>query len=329
MGRWGAVIALGLMISVAHAQETKNEAATPPEVPAPQAPANAIELSIEARVLAAQKETDPEQKFRSLRIVRVEIARALEDVRLQRALIQDQLEKLQLERRQGYLFASAPIGRPAAQLDIDIEEAKRMAQLADEDVKKTSSPSADYDKKRETAEKWKNEVTRLEVEKRRSKATQEEYEKQEKRRTDYFDGLDKKIAALRAQDGALSKVQIRLGASQTVVDDEISGLLKTESQRNDFKKQIALAFTFLVGLVIVGFFAVSWHDTIVRQSIFSSESGIQFLTLFSVVIAIILFGITGILESKELAALLGGLSGYILGRVTSKDAGRAPPPAAA
>ncbi len=39
------------------------------------------------------------------------------------------------------------------------------------------------------------------------------------------------------------------------------------------------------------------------------QSGIQFLTLFSLVIAIILFGIKG----KELAALLGGLSGYIFG----------------
>jgi hypothetical protein len=100
----------------------------------------------------------------------------------------------------------------------------------------------------------------------------------------------------------------------------------SRSQRNSFKTQIALAFTFLVLLVIVGFFGVSWRDEAVRRSIFSSDSGIQFLTLFSVVIAIILFGITGILESKELAALLGGLSGYILGRVSSKDTAPAPPP---
>jgi hypothetical protein len=34
-----------------------------------------------------------------------------------------------------------------------------------------------------------------------------------------------------------------------------------------------------------------------------------------IAIAIILFGVTGILESKEVSALLGGLSGVILGRV--------------
>ena len=36
------------------------------------------------------------------------------------------------------------------------------------------------------------------------------------------------------------------------------------------------------------------------------------------------FGITGILEDKELAALLGGLSGYILGRYSSPKAADAP-----
>jgi hypothetical protein len=36
--------------------------------------------------------------------------------------------------------------------------------------------------------------------------------------------------------------------------------------------------------------------------------------MFAIVIAVILFGIINILESKELSALLGGLSGYILGR---------------
>lgn len=52
------------------------------------------------------------------------------------------------------------------------------------------------------------------------------------------------------------------------------------------------------------------------RQIFAGQAGIQFVTLFSLVIAIILFGIITILEGKELAALLGGLSGYILGRAT-------------
>jgi hypothetical protein len=82
----------------------------------------------------------------------------------------------------------------------------------------------------------------------------------------------------------------------------------------DFKKTMSMIFAGLIGLVIVGFFVVALKDEKIRQAIFSSQTGIQLLTLFSIVIAIILFGITGILHDKELAALLGGLSGYILGR---------------
>lgn len=79
-------------------------------------------------------------------------------------------------------------------------------------------------------------------------------------------------------------------------------------------------FAGLVALVIIGFFIIAMRDETVRKSIFSNELGIQFITLFSLVIAIILFGIVQILEGKELAALLGGLSGYILGRGTAKSA---------
>ena len=81
-----------------------------------------------------------------------------------------------------------------------------------------------------------------------------------------------------------------------------------------FKRIMSITFAVLIGLVIIGFFFLSYLDPTMRQAIFSGETGIQFLTLFSLVIAIILFGITGILQDKELAALLGGLSGYILGR---------------
>lgn len=81
-----------------------------------------------------------------------------------------------------------------------------------------------------------------------------------------------------------------------------------------FKFSISLAFALLIGGVILGFFILSNKDEFMRRAIFAGQTGIQFLTLFSIVIAIILFGITGILADKELAALLGGISGYILGR---------------
>lgn len=81
---------------------------------------------------------------------------------------------------------------------------------------------------------------------------------------------------------------------------------------------MSAVFAVLVAGVIGGFFWIATKDETVRRAIFSGTAGIQFVTLFSVVIAIILFGIIEILEGKELAALLGGLSGYILGRATSE-----------
>jgi hypothetical protein len=97
-------------------------------------------------------------------------------------------------------------------------------------------------------------------------------------------------------------------------ENKITVFLTQADQENSFKLDMSFVFLGLVLIVIFGFFAVAFKDENVRKSIFSSESGIQFITLFSLVIAIILFGIINILEGRELAALLGGLSGYILGR---------------
>lgn len=99
------------------------------------------------------------------------------------------------------------------------------------------------------------------------------------------------------------------------VQQKILGMLSPEQE---FKRVMSFTFAVLISFVILGFFVIALKDEKIRQAVFSGEAGIQFLTLFSLVIAIILFGITQILEGKELAALLGGLSGYILGRATPR-----------
>lgn len=98
-----------------------------------------------------------------------------------------------------------------------------------------------------------------------------------------------------------------------------SELAKMFSPQQSFKSQISLLFAGLIFVVIIGFFVIAYQDQSVRRAIFGGQTGLQFLTLFSIVIAIILFGITNILEGRELAALLGGLSGYILGKYNSPD----------
>jgi len=120
----------------------------------------------------------------------------------------------------------------------------------------------------------------------------------------------------------------KANAELAEVENEINTMLIPRSAENEFKRDISTSFTWLVGMVIVLFFLLALWDSNMREVVFSAEAGIQFVTLFSLVIAIILFGITGILEGKELSALLGGISGYILGRSSTPSAPK-PPPATA
>lgn len=101
------------------------------------------------------------------------------------------------------------------------------------------------------------------------------------------------------------------------MDTEISQRLNIQGKAQDFKSRVSLYFSFLVALVIACFFLLANSDEKVKQEIFSERQGLQFITLFVLIIAIILFGVTGVLEGKELAALLGGLAGYILGSSAS------------
>lgn len=98
------------------------------------------------------------------------------------------------------------------------------------------------------------------------------------------------------------------------IDDMVNQLFISSDATNSFKLKMSIAFAALVAVVIAGFFLIAFSNDEVKKAIFSNEAGIQFITMFSIVIAVILFGIIGILESKELSALLGGLSGYILGK---------------
>jgi len=104
------------------------------------------------------------------------------------------------------------------------------------------------------------------------------------------------------------------------VEQRIASLYDATRDLNRFRTYVTITFGILVLLVIAGFYFIA-NRTGVAKTIFSGEMGMQFVTLFLIVIAIILFGIMGTLEGRELAALLGGLSGYILGRATSRMSG--------
>jgi hypothetical protein len=122
---------------------------------------------------------------------------------------------------------------------------------------------------------------------------------------------DKTSKEIKDRIAALEQDMKTKGVQIASIVSSLTGELTGEQS---FKQTTSGYYALLIGVVIAGFFSIAFMDIKVRQAIFSGEAGIQFVTLFALVIAIILFGITGILEGKELSALLGGLSGYILGR---------------
>jgi len=134
----------------------------------------------------------------------------------------------------------------------------------------------------------------------------------------YLDGAEKDLATVSGSGPLLDQTNVKREASARrlfTVEQRIASLFDASKDVNKFRTSVTYTFGILVFIVIVGFYLIAQNRDIAK-TIFSGEMGMQFVTLFLIVIAIILFGIMGTLEGKELAALLGGLSGYILGRTS-------------
>ena len=98
-------------------------------------------------------------------------------------------------------------------------------------------------------------------------------------------------------------------------ENQIDETLAPTYQKQDFRRNVSTWFTGLIAFLLIGFFTIIYFKS--DKSIgkdFLGDNGLQFITLFVLIIAIILFGILGILEGRELAAILSGISGYILGK---------------
>lgn len=130
--------------------------------------------------------------------------------------------------------------------------------------------------------------------------------------------------ALQEQKGEYDRKSRRLFA----VEQRIASLFDNSRDVNHFRTNATYTFGGMVFFVVIGFYLIAWKKEGVAATIFAGEMGMQFVTLFLIVIAIIMFGIMGTLEGRELAALLGGLSGYILGRTSTGKKPAQPVPAA-
>jgi hypothetical protein len=102
------------------------------------------------------------------------------------------------------------------------------------------------------------------------------------------------------------------------LEDRIGVALNVATNQYIYRTLVSAIFAAIVFYLVSRFFRVVQDNEEVKKDIFGGDAGIQFITLFSIVIAVILFGILEILGANELSALLGGLSGYILGKTTKK-----------
>jgi cation transport ATPase len=147
---------------------------------------------------------------------------------------------------------------------------------------------------------------------------QEQSKKDDAKRAENFEAskkaLDDELSRLNDEKDRISDQLLSYQRLLGELDDMVNQLFIANDATNSFKLRMSMYLSLVIAIVIVGFFAIAWSDVEVKRKIFSNEAGIQFITLFAIVISVILFGIIGVLESKELSALLGGLSGYILGR---------------
>ncbi|MCZ8215454.1 MAG: hypothetical protein O9262_04400, partial [Cyclobacteriaceae bacterium] len=99
--------------------------------------------------------------------------------------------------------------------------------------------------------------------------------------------------------------------------NEIDSALAPEYKEQEFRITISICFAALIGVLLCVFFFIVFKksDSTLSKDLLSGN-GLQFITLFVLIIAIVLFGILNILQGSELAAILSGISGYILGKGT-------------
>lgn len=91
--------------------------------------------------------------------------------------------------------------------------------------------------------------------------------------------------------------------------------LSPETRDQDFRMWVSLTFSGLIAILLFSFFWIIYKrsDKSLSKAMIT-DSGLQFVTIFILIIAIILFGILKVIGGSELAAILSGISGYILGK---------------
>lgn len=140
------------------------------------------------------------------------------------------------------------------------------------------------------------------------RSAQERLKKQDSRAEQTLAEIDSVARKLTA---AIQTLNHDIRSAESTIDNALA----PEYQSQKFRTLVSAFFALLIGIMIVSFFGTIYKkagDSV--GTLLLSDGGLQFVTIFVLIIAIILFGILNILEGRELAAILSGIAGYILGR---------------
>ncbi len=137
--------------------------------------------------------------------------------------------------------------------------------------------------------------------------------------------IDLCIGSLERADGMVDENNLNIEDDLRRCDFAIDEAISPERAHENFKETMSAVFAGLITILIVAFFGIIYAKPEAKITLkLLSAGGLQFITVFVLIIAIVLFGVLGILEGRELAAILSGIAGYILGKTgtgrTSKRA---------
>jgi hypothetical protein len=252
-----------------------------------------------------------ENQFNVLRDLRSRMADILPK---QKARVEDRRlvsEKLRTEKQSLEESGSRPLGLPSSEILLKSQINETDARITS-NKSRAAGPSLSSDEK----DKLEDEISRLEILKSSLQLKLAEFAEETRKLSERQKALPQEIIAtenaLQEENSCLSY----LSDLNSRVEQKTIELLIPASQKSSFRLYLSLIYAGIVLVVIIGFYWLALIDRDMRRTIFAQQSGIQFITLFSLVIAIILFGVLEILADKELTALLGGISGYILGKIT-------------
>ena len=123
----------------------------------------------------------------------------------------------------------------------------------------------------------------------------------------------------------LERSQDNLNKDRDAAEKAIQSIYTVEKGNQEYKKTISLYYAIIIfALILISFYFLFRKSSAEIGNDFLNGNGLQFIALFAIIISTILFGILGILEGKELAAILSGIAGFILGKglnvnLTRKD----------